>query len=92
MTTSSGLGGEWVLSPAVITVLKHDEDNPRYKRDSHRWKRDANNTVVYKGIKVIVESDGWRWAKYGRKPTESTVKHYYKVRRPDRRRPVYSDH
>jgi len=32
------------------------------------------------GIKVIVESDGWRWAKYGRKPTENTVRHYYKVR------------
>lgn len=73
---------EWKPIEAVTRVETHDDANPRFKRDSHRWKRDANNTVVYKGIKVIVESDGWRWAKYGRKPTENTVRHYYKCKHP----------
>jgi len=40
---------EWKPIEAVTRVETHDDANPRFKRDSHRWKRDANNTVVYKG-------------------------------------------
>ena len=43
------LGPGWTRGHAVTRIESHGEENPRCNRDSHRWKRDSNNTVVYKG-------------------------------------------
>lgn len=67
--------------------------NPEAKRESSagapgRGKGGAGTgttkNIVYKGMVLLIEDDGYEWRKYGQKELkESIVRHYFKCKHPE---------